>query len=535
MKKFFTLGSLFAALACTAFTASAHDAVPGPPPESDARATQLTSRDASLDRIFGQEVSLTSRMEEAAQAACGPGCSTSRGNCGATGGCDGGSRFDLACPFASDQPLLGFLRDQEISECLTFSAGGELRHRAMDERNRLRPGGPGDSTYDLWRLTPWVELNYGDDVTAHVEAIDASIFNRDLPITAIDENRADLLQYYVDAKIAELGDGNLRLRVGRQFLQYGSQQLVSPLAWSNTFRNFEGLRLYYSSSDWDIDGFAVRTVNGAAGNIFRPTSADHADQSHWFSGVYSTYKGCDNGKLDLYWLWSKEDGNQAGLKDDRHTVGARWAATSRIEECGVTVGTWALDIEGAYQFGDTQVAGPTNQDIRAGFFTSKLGYTWNQGLWTPTIKGVFYWGSGDNSATDGTNNNFNTLFPLGHAYWGIIDNLNGSNLLDYSIQTSVKPCEKFSLNTDIHWFVKENAGAPIFNVANAPFGPGGAIGTGNKYIGSELDLVGTYTFSKNLSTQAGYSWFWYGQAVSNNPAIARGDATQFYVMTTLKF
>jgi hypothetical protein len=50
---------------------------------------------------------------------------------------------------------------------------------------------------------------------------------------------------------------------------------------------------------------------------------------------------------------------------------------------------------------------------------------------------VLKYGSGDDDPTDGDNNTVSTLYPLGHAYWGIIDNLNGQNLLDYSLQGSL--------------------------------------------------------------------------------------------------
>ena len=41
-----------------------------------------------------------------------------------------------------DEPLLKCLKDQKAGD-LTWSAGGEVRYRHMNERNRLRPGGPG--------------------------------------------------------------------------------------------------------------------------------------------------------------------------------------------------------------------------------------------------------------------------------------------------------------------------------------------------------------------------------------------------------
>ncbi|NQV28855.1 MAG: alginate export family protein [Rhodopirellula sp.] len=529
MKRLFSMAIFATSLALSASGSQASEPSVFPVAEiPNVPASEEPLSDVLLGQFHGQPASFTRSLAEA--SACG------EGSCGASQGCDGGLSNSLdGCPLFSDEPLLGFLKNQPIGDCWTWSVGGELRYRYMDEAGRLRPGGPGRTTYDLWRFTPYVELKQGDAFTAYVRAIDASIFNAELPVTSIDENRSDLLQFYADFRIAEGEEGTLRGRVGRQFLQYGSQHLVSPLGWGNTFRNFEGVKLYYSSADWNIDAFATRPVNGAAGNIFRPTSADHPDQSRWFSGVYSTWKGTENQTLDLYWLWSNENNDKATIIDgDRHTIGARWEGKQAVKDCDNVVGMWNWELEGAYQFGKESFRGGVNQDIQAGFVSSVLGYTWNDVAWTPSLKGVFWYGSGDNNPTDGTNNTVSSLFPLGHAHWGLIDNFNGSNLLDYSLQGSVKPTSKLSVVSALHWFDKADASDPIYNAAGAAL-PGGAPGSTSKNLGTELDIVTTYQATANLQLQTGYCWFWYGDAVTQDVALNRKDADFFYFMSTLKF
>jgi hypothetical protein len=378
-----------------------------------------------------------------------------------------------------------------------------------------------------------IELKQGDAFTAYVEAIDASIFNEELPVTGIDENRSDLLQFYADFNIAGREDGTLRGRVGRKFLKYGSQHLVSPRGWSNTFRNFEGVKLYYTSADWDIDAFATRGVNAAAGNLFRRTAADHPDASRFFSGVYTTWKGTENQKLDMYWLWANEDDDKPNRIDvDRHTIGARWEGKQAVKDCDRVVGTWNWELEGAYQFGEASFGMGINEDIEAGFVSAVLGYTWNDVAWTPSMKGVFWYGSGDDNPGDGTNNTVSTLFPLGHAHWGIIENLNGQNMVDYSLQGSVKPSSKLTVASAFHLFEKAEESDQIYNIAGAPFGS--TPGTTGTDIGTELDIVATYQATKNLQVQAGYSWFFYGDAVAQD-TINRDDAEFFNFMSTLKF
>ncbi|MCA9065982.1 MAG: alginate export family protein [Planctomycetaceae bacterium] len=436
----------------------------------------------------------------------------------------------LFSEFSGDRPLLADLQGQKVGG-LTYSVGGELRYRHINERNRLRPPVAGMTNYDQWRFTPYVSMSY-DRVTGYVQAIEAPTFGVDAPFTdlPIDTNRADLLQAYVDIKIGEIGDGKLSYRYGRQLLKYGGQRLISPLAWSNTFRNFEGHKLVYTDSDWDIDGFAVQSVNGAGGNLFRPVSFDHADQSRRLTGVYATYKGIENNNVDLYWIHFDEDTPSAALMDgSRHTLGMRIAGKQPVKEGKAVVGSWNWDLEGAWQFGEDNFGSAAIRDVNAGMLGALGGYTFESAPLKPGIGGIFYYSSGDNDPTTGDINTFYTMYPLGHAYWGQIDNLSGQNLLNYGVQASVKPHQKVDLVTQWHYFELAQASDRIYNIAGA-----GLAGGGASKIGNELDIVATYTHSRNLNVQAGYFWFFYGDAVTGGP-LARPDARQFYVMTTFTY
>lgn len=433
------------------------------------------------------------------------------------------------CFLTSDEKLF---QPYSLSDDLSLTVGGGLRYRYLDERNRLRPPlQAGRSSYEQWRFTPSIQLDYKEVASVFVQAIDAPTFGNELPQVIIDENRSDLLQYYLDLNLMEVGDGNLHFRYGRQFLKYGSQHLISPLGWANTYRNFEGYKLYYTSSDWDIDAFAVQPVNGAALNRFRPESYDTPDQSRWFSGVYATYKQAPGGVIDIYWLWLKEDEDRRLILDgNRHTLGMRYAGKQGSDDI-----LWSWDLEGGYQFGEEDFVTGLNQDIQAGYLSAQVGPTFSSMPWTPSLTGIFWWGSGDQNPLDGTNNTNSTLFPLGHAYWGQIDNLNGQNLLDYGAHLTVKPADKLSFLAGWHWFEKASSNDAIYNIAGVPFG--GVVPT-DATIGNELDLIATYQVNKNLQLQLGYFWFWYGDAVTQNPnpALAnRGDAEQFYFLTNWEF
>lgn len=143
------------------------------------------------------------------------------------------------------------LKDLQF-ECLesplTISTGGEIRHRYMHEDNRLRPGGPVHADYNLWRWRHYVDACWGD-LRIYGEGIEADSFGSTAPDQAIDVNRWDLLNLFVDYTFLRDAQGTHTLRYGRQELVFGRQRLVSPLDWANTRRNFEGARYMLRGQD----------------------------------------------------------------------------------------------------------------------------------------------------------------------------------------------------------------------------------------------------------------------------------------------
>lgn len=413
-------------------------------------------------------------------------------------------------------------------EALTISTGGEIRHRYMNEDNRLRPGGPIHADYSLVRWRHYIDVKH-EHFRVYFEGIEADSFGSEAPDLPIDVDRWEILNLFVDVELGETELGRHTVRYGRQELLFGRQRLVSPLDWANTRRNFQGGRYMLKGDHFTLDGFLVHPVNSATGfNALADFDSRFNEPNYnvWFGGLYYTNTAFENTVIDAYWLMLDTNLNDPARPDGRrHLLGSRWAHLIPITDGGgKTLRVWDLDTEGGIQVGNDN-----SEDVIAGFYTAVAGHTWKQAPWTPRVAGLFYYGSGDRNSASGHDNTFNTLFPLGHAYWGISDNLSGQNLYDWSMQVDVKPTQKTAITSAYHWFALASNGDSLYNVGGVPVG---APGNGRD-IGQALDLYGYYSFNANFDIQLGYSWFWYGSYVD---AVApRDDASQFYVQTSFRY
>jgi len=436
----------------------------------------------------------------------------------------------LSPPTTSDAPTLHVTDDVFGDEEAT---GGEIRWRYFNEHGRLRPGDPRQkNTYQQWRVL--IDTAFQTEIFEfRATYIDASNFGEELPRTVFDENRSDLLQLYGDLQLVLEGSLESRIRVGRQLLDYGSQRMVSRLDWANTERNFEGARFYTSWNDSFIDAFVTRPLNAAAGSPLRSRSFDHADQSAMFSGLYGSTKSESLGEFDLYWLFLDETEPQITKLDGSfHTIGGRWNVEMPTEQ-GDWSARWLFELEGAGQFGrDNFLAGGNGQDVAAGALSLVGGTRLGSDEHSLTLTGFCWVGSGDSNANDGRINTWHILYPDSHGYWGLIDNLSGSNLTDLGLQAKFSPVEDVTFDVQWHRFHKTRTDDFVYDVQGLPI-PGTANTPGD--IGSELDLSLILGQSIDSSLQVGYFWFWYGDAINANPALSRPDAGQLYVSVSSRF
>ena len=157
------------------------------------------------------------------------------------------------------------------------------------------------------------------------------------------------------------------------------------------------------------------------------------------------------------------------------------------------------DAEGAYQFGSF-----ADQSIAAGFGAVDLSYPLDL-PWKPQVGLGLNYASGDSSRSDKSLNTFNQLFPLGHAYYGLMDQLGRQNAIDLRGSLNVKPCPELSLALDGHGFWRVSNQDDVYSVAGTVARKAASVQ--DNYLGFEADLTATWKWDSHFSTLAGVNLF----------------------------
>ena len=383
------------------------------------------------------------------------------------------------------------------------SFGGHVRLRGEAWRgfNFGAPTGANpDDEFLLGRVMAHGDFHFGDHFRLYAEGKAALSTDRDLTggKRSLDEDTLDLQQAFVDLSLGS-GDGaRFTLRPGRQMFLFGKQRLVSPLPWANTLRTWDGVSGIIKSGSWNFHGFWSRFVPVQQYDFNTP------DQGNQFYGVYATMKNAGSGPdLDVYWLGLQNDQasfNGTSGEEERNTVGAR--VNGKFGDSA-----WDYDLEAAYQFGSVG-----DGDVSAWMSGAELGYRLSEEGWKPRAMLGVDTGSGD-SEDGGDVGTFNQLYPLGHAYLGYIDTIGRQNILAPYLGIMATP-GKWKLSLAAHSFHANDTADALYNAGGGVYRAGGSYTS--KHVGYEVDLRGTYSFSRQFTGLIGYSHFFAGDAIEES-------------------
>jgi hypothetical protein len=316
----------------------------------------------------------------------------------------------------------------------------------------------------------------------------------------LDVDTIDLQNALVDIK-GSFEPIALTFRIGRQELQLGKQRLVSPLDWANTRRTFDAARAIVEAGNWRVDGFWSKSVS-----VKKYSFNTSSDSGVDFFGAFASGKvGLSETAVDLYWLGlEREDatfGDVTG-EEARQTLGARVGGEFGGESAD-------FDTEFSYQYGEH-----ASRDIRAYMFAGQLGYSFRSAVTSPRVYVGFDYASGDDDPADDKVGTFNQLFPLGHAYLGFIDIVGRQNIMDLSEGISFAPHQRVRLAGAGHSFWRADTSDALYHAG------GGVVRSGDsgesRYVGFEVDLMGSYRFNRHHILSGGFSHLFAGRFIEES-------------------
>lgn len=190
-----------------------------------------------------------------------------------------------------------------------------------------------------------VTADFTKDVTAFIEFDSYDIYGEDFRADAITgaNLRPGTVQNIVGVSTAAQGNDSvnlyqayietrdtwgvpLRLRIGRQELQFGSEWLVGNNDTSSFFSglSFDGISVAYDSDLFTITAFATKLAENF--NI-------EEDGDVNFFGVYASYDGIRDMVIDAYWLFIRDGrGTRLGFPLATPNTGLIGRIGGRIEE-----------------------------------------------------------------------------------------------------------------------------------------------------------------------------------------------------------
>jgi hypothetical protein len=173
-----------------------------------------------------------------------------------------------------------------------------------------------------------------------------------------------------------------------------------------------------------------------------------------------------------------------------------------------------------------------------------FGYTFTQIKATPRVGLEYNFASGDSNPADNKHETFDNLFPTNHKFYGFMDLVSLQNINDVRFMSSIKPLPRLTLLGEYHAFWLADTHDNFYNVLGARRGGTAATpGTGyginpgySNFVGTELDLIATYTIAPQATLEVGYGHFFRGDYIKQSLRVPGSeDANWVYASLVLRF
>jgi len=382
-----------------------------------------------------------------------------------------------------------------------LSMGGEAREVWEQIGNDNWGQQPFMNAYFNQRYMLYFDVHYGQHVRSFVELKSGLNSYRIGGPRPIDEKKLDF-----QAAFLEVGTGDernwIKVRAGKQEMEYGSGRLVDVREGPNVRLSFDGFKVKAGVGSWQIDGFAVRP------DLDKPGFFDNvANHAVGFWGVYGVRPLTKTVTLDAYYLGLDRKTatfNRGVGHEVRHSIGARLSRPVAETKPG-----WDFDYEALWQFGSFGSA-----NISAWTVASETGYRFPNVPLKPRFSAKADISSGDDPRTN-TLGTFNPLFPKGN-YFGVLATTGPGpiNFIDAHPRVEAMLAQSVIVSVDWIFQWRESLLDGVYSVPGFLIIPAGKSNA--RFVGHRPGAELRWQANRHLWFQADYGIFYAGKLVKES-------------------
>jgi len=297
------------------------------------------------------------------------------------------------------------------------------------------------------------------------------------------------------------GSRGIVATAGRQELLFGGERLIGPADWGMS-RTFDAARLTLTRGHARLDLFGGSPV------LIDSTRFDRHKPGEHVYGAYGSIKGLlPNLTVEPYLLFKQT----LAVKSETGKTGDALVASPGVRLAGKAPGRLDYTAEIVVQRGSY-----SSDRIAALGQSYVAGWTIVPAKLAPRVSVEYNQASGDPSSKDGTRNTFDQFYPSNNSYYGMIDQFGWKNLKNWRTGFDCKITKKLKLRTDFNEFY-------LATVQDALYNSSGTSALLNRkatssHIGSELNAVGLYQWTKVWKFGAGYGRLFAGEFLKQSKA-----------------
>jgi hypothetical protein len=378
------------------------------------------------------------------------------------------------------------------SACLSFGANVRERVEAFDAP-QFGTSHQAPNTYLLDRVELDADLKV-DGWEAFIQLEDAEAPGKTI-VTPADADRLDLEEGFI-AHVGSLGDGTLKLRIGRQEFAFDLQRFVSDRDGANVRQAYDAIWADYELPDWRIISFVSEPVQYVNNTVFD----DYSDRNLFLGGFRVERRNVGPGNLAVYYLrYQNEDGQFVGAS------GYEIRNCFDVHYSGV-MGPIDFDAEAMGQQGSIG-----DRPVLAWAFGERSGYTFKTALWSPNLSIQFDAASGNrSSSTSGTFGTFNPLFP-NEWYFSLSGLTTYANLVHIKPILSVTPEPSLLLQAAVGFQWRQTTNDAIYTVPVVPVA--NTAGHGNLWTAGYLQFDVAKQINANVTLYAEAAQYEVGSTI----------------------